>query len=221
MDKLTRTKQVITGISLIAFPVLFIIGNALHSDLLSFGFPDNAQEWVHEIHHNDLQQIGNLLEYLSAPLLIILIFSFINTINRKAYGWGIIGGMTALLGCVTMIGSKGAFCLSVAGIDTLPEAEFQQVFPALRALFEKAGMLQITWALPLLPLGFVIQSIGLLKGNYLPKRQGLLMLTGSLLLANLGIELINVIGSLLLCIGLMPVGVLLIQKNANTKIKSF
>lgn len=221
MNKLTRTKQIITGISFIAFPLLFIIGNAIHSDLLSFGFPMNTQDWINEIHHNISQQTGNLLEFSSAPFLIIMAFSFINTIHKKGWLLGIIGGMMAILGCVIMVGSKGAFCLSVAGFDTLPEHEFQQLFPAFKALFEKAGMLKITWGLALLPLGFVIQSIGLIKGNYIPIWQAVLILTGSLLLANPGIELINLTASILLFTGLLSPGIQLLNGKIASQIKSF
>ena len=221
MKNLKRTKQVITGISFIAFPALFIIGNAIHSDIFSFHLTQNAHDWMHEIHGNTLQQIGNLLEYISAPFLIIMAFSFINTINKKAWQWGLTGGVMALLGCVTMVGSKGAFCLSTAGFDTLSEAEFQQLFPAFKTLFEKAGMLKITWALPLLPLGFITQSIGLLNGNYIPKWQGVLILSGSILLANPGFEAINLTGSMLLLFGLFPFGIQLITNNVKSEIKSF
>lgn len=221
MKSLSRTKQVITGVSFIAFPMLFIIGNAIHSDIFSFELTQNAHDWMHEIHGNTLQQIGNMLEYIGAPFLIIMAFSFMNTINDKAWQLGIIGGIMALLGCVSMVGSKGAFCLSVAGFDTLSETEFQQLYPAFKALFYKAGLLKITWGLPLLPLGFVVQSIGLLKGNYLPKWQGILIFSGSLLLANPGFEAINLMGAVLLLLGLFPSGGQLIGNNVTSKIKSF
>ncbi|WP_421919918.1 hypothetical protein [Marinifilum sp.] len=220
MNKLDRIKRIITGCSFIAFSTLFIIGSSLHSDLFSFELSKNAQEWISEIHNNISQQIGNLLEYVSAPFLIIMIFSFINTIHSKAYQWGMLGGMMALLGCISMVGSKGAFCLSVAGIDSLPESEFQQMFPAFKALYEKAGMLKITLALPLLPIGFAVQCIGLIRGNYLPKWQAVLILIGSILLINPGIEIISLLGSLCIGIGLLPASLLLIQ-NANTQIKPF
>lgn len=221
MEHLNRTKQVISGISFIAFPLLFIVGNALHSNIFSFELHQNAQDWMQEIRGNKLQQMGNLLEYISAPFLIIMIFSLINTITEKAWQWGIIGGIMALLGVVAMVGSKGSFCLSTAGFDTLPETRFNQLYPAFEALFVKAGMLKITLALPLLPLGFLVQSIGLLRGNYIPKWQAFLALTGSLLLVNPGFEAINLTASILLLIGLSPSGLQLIMNNIKSKIKSF
>ena len=221
MERLTRIKQIITGISFIAFPVLFIIGNALHSNLLSFEVTNGAEGWMNEIRHNINQQRGNLLEFLSAPFLIIMAFSFMNTINKKGLGYGIIGGIMALLGCIVMIGSKGAFCLSVAGFDTLPENEFQQLLPAFKALYHKAGMLKVTWGLALLPLGFILQSIGLLKGSYIPKSQAILILSGSILLANPGFEIINLLASVLLFLGLLLPGKQLINGKMTYQIKTF
>lgn len=221
MEKLTRTKQIITGISFIAFPVLFIIGNTLHSNVISFELTNSAESWMREIRHNINQQTGNLLEFLSAPFLIIMTFSFMNTINKKGPSFGIIGGIMALLGCIVMVGSKGAFCLSVAGFDTLPEKEFQQLLPAFKALYQKSGMLKVTWGLALLPLGFVIQSIGLIKGSYIPKWQALLILSGSLLLANPGFEIINLLASVLLFLGLLLPGIQLINGKITYQVKSF
>ena len=221
MDKIKKTKQIITGISFFAFPVLFIIGNALHSNLFSFDFVKDTTSWVNEFHRNTMQQTGNLLEFLSTPFLIIIIFSLIKSINNKGASLGIIGGMMAIFGCIIMTDSKGAFCISIAGIDTLPENEFQQLLPAFNALFEKAGMLKIMWALPLLPIGFFIQSIGLHKGKYISKWQAYLISIGALLLANPGIELINLIASLLLATAMFPISFQLIYGKTTSEIKSF
>ena len=221
MDKIKRTKQMITGISFFAFPVLFIVGNALHSNLFSFDLVKDTTSWVNEFHHNIMQQTGNLLEFLSAPFLIIMIFSLMKSINNKGAFLGIFGGIMAIFGCIIMAGSKGAFCISIAGIDTLPDNEFQQLFPAFNALFEKAGMLKIMWALPLLPIGFFIQSLGLHKGKYILKWQAYLISTGALLLANPGIELINLMASLLLATAMLPISFQLISGKTTSGIKSF
>ncbi len=221
MKNLTRTKQVITGISFIAFPLLFIIGNAIHANIFSFSLPQDTLEWMQIIRGNKLQQIGNLLEYFSAPFLMVMAFSLINTIREKAWLWGLTGGLMAILGCVSMIGSKGSFCLSTAAFDTLPDAQFHQIYPAFETLFTKAGLLKVTLALPLLPLGFFVQGIGLLKGKYIPKWQAVLILTGSLLLVNPGFEAINLLASILLLIGFNPSSLQLITGNIKSGIRSF
>lgn len=220
MNQLDRTKQIITGLSFLAFPILFIVGNAIHSDVFSLEMTHNAEEWMSEIRHNKLQQIGNLLELSSAPFLIIMAVCFINTMNKKAWQWGLIGGLMVLIGSISLAANKGAFCLSVAGFDTLSDADFQQIAPAFQALFSKEGLLKATLTLPLLPLGFVVQSIGLLRGRYIPKWEGITILLGSLLMANPGIELFNLIGSIVLLIGFLPLSMRLIN-NKNTEVKSF
>jgi hypothetical protein len=180
----------------------------------------NAEEWMGEIRHNKLQQIGNLLELSSAPFLIIMAISFINTMNKKAWQLGLIGGLMVLVGSVSLAANKGAFCLSVAGFDTLSDADFQQILPAFQALFAKEGLLKATLTLPLLPLGFIVQSIGLLRGKYIPTREGITIFLGSLLMANPGIELFNLMGAIVLHIGFLPLSFRLIT-NKNTDVKSF
>ena len=221
MSKYYSAKQIITGISFIAFPLLFITGNVMHTDLLDFKIHNNASEWINEIHGNTIQQYGNLLEYLSAPFLIVMIFSLINTIKDKYWHWGLTGGIMALAGVATMIVSKGAYCLSVSGIDTLPENEFQQLSPAFEALFSKSGLLKVTMAIPLLPIGFLMMSIGLLKGRYLNMRHSIFLLTGSLVLINPGIEFLNLIGAIILSAGLIPLAIELINNKVKQNLEPF
>ncbi len=59
----------------------------------------------------------------------------------------------------------------------------------------------------LLPLGAIIQTIGLLKENIVRKGQGCLIITGLILLKNPEIELISTVGSILMCAGYITWGV--------------
>ncbi|MCD7973016.1 MAG: hypothetical protein LUG18_10200, partial [Candidatus Azobacteroides sp.] len=101
---------------------------------------------------------------------------------------------------------KGALCLVMSAFDTLPEIQFQQFIPYLDIIVQKAGLLWIVYFLPLLPLGAIIQTIGLIKENIVQKWQGYLIIIGLLLLNNPEIELISTVGSILMCTGYIPWG---------------
>lgn len=60
---------------------------------------------------------------------------------------------------------KGALCLVLSAFDTLPEADFIKISPFLQVIVDKAGLLKVCYLLPLLPIGAVIQGIGLIKEN--------------------------------------------------------
>lgn len=67
-----------------------------------------------------------------------------------------------------MAADKGALCLTMSAFDTLPEREFAQLAPGLRALYAKAGWMRLLWAVLLLPLGFAILAVALLAADALP-----------------------------------------------------
>jgi hypothetical protein len=50
----------------------------------------------------------------------------------------------------------------MSAFDTLPEHQFAQLAPGLRALHAKAGWMWLLWAVLLLPFGFAILAIALL-----------------------------------------------------------
>lgn len=72
-------------------------------------------------------------------------------------------------------------------------------------------MLWIVWLLPLLPVGAVIQSIGLMKEQIISKWQRMCIIVGLLLLNNPDIELISSVGAFLMCVGYIPWGVKLLK----------
>ena len=110
---------------------------------------------------------------------------------------------------------KGALCLTMSALDTLPEYEFQMMMPGLLAMFAKKGWLVLIWGLLLLPIGFVIQAIGLLKSKSLPAWQSLLFLVGVLFIGTPdGVEIVNLTASFLVALAFIPYG-LKIMANKN------
>ncbi len=72
------------------------------------------------------------------------------------------------------------------------------------------GMI-LLWGLLFLPLGFAIQSAGLLQSNALPRWQSSLFLIGVLLVGTPdGLEIINLSASILMATALVPYGIRLI-----------
>jgi hypothetical protein len=47
--------------------------------------------------------------------------------------------------------------------DTVSEVEFAQLLPGLEALFAYRGYLALLSLLPILPLGFIVQGLGLYR----------------------------------------------------------
>ena len=102
---------------------------------------------------------------------------------------------------------KGALTLGLTAFQTLADEQFIDALPALQTLIDKEGWLWIVWFFLLLPLGFIIQIIGLLKEKIIPKWQGVTIIIGLLLLINPDIEIISSVGDTLMCIGIIPISI--------------
>ena len=116
--------------------------------------------------------------------------------------WGCIIGV---FGAFILAVDKGALCLTLSAFDTLPETDFIKFAPYLQVIVDKSGLLKVCYLLPLLPLGAIIQSIGLIKERYIDKWQCILMIVGLLLLNNPDVELISSVGTILMCFGYFPI----------------
>jgi hypothetical protein len=100
----------------------------------------------------------------------------------------------------------------MSALDTLPEEKFSAMSPGLLAMFSKKGWMILLWGLLLLPLGFAVQSAGLLQTNALPRWQSSLFLIGVLLVGTPdGLEIINLSASMLMATALIPYGIQLIM----------
>ena len=85
--------------------------------------------------------------------------------------------------------------------------------PGVLAMFTKQGWLVLLWGIVLLPIGFAIQAIALLKTNTFPRWQSILFLIGVLLVSTPdGLEIINLSASILMAIALVPYGIQIIKK---------
>ncbi len=210
---LNQVKQIGIGLAFIAFPLLFIFAFAVHPGLLQPHLL-GPEELILRAHGDGLLQFGHVLVTLNTALLIVVALQFMKLLERSTGAWaGFIGAAIAVLGAIFLAADKGALCLTMSALDTLPENVFAQMMPGLLAMFTKQGWLVLLWGIVFLPIGFAIQAIALLKTNTFPRWQGILFLIGVLLVATPdGLEIVNLSASILMAIALVPYGIRIIVK---------
>jgi hypothetical protein len=208
-----QIKQISIGLAFIVFPMLFVFAFAVHPGLLKPRLL-SPREIILRAHGNNLLQFGHVLVTLSTTLLIVVALHFMKLLDGSSGSWaGFLGAAIAILGAIILAADKGALCLTMSAFDTLPEKVFGQIMPGVLAMFTKKGWLVLLWGIVFLPIGFTIQSIGLLATHTIPLWQSLLFLIGVLLVGVPdGLEIINLSASILMAIALVPYGIQIIAK---------
>jgi hypothetical protein len=208
---LSQILQVGTGAAFILFPLVFVFAFSLHPGLLRPRLL-KPEEIIRRARRNSWLQTGHSLVLLCTALLVVVAVHFMNSLKQGSAAWlGLIGGALATLGAVILAADKGAFCLTMSALDTLPEAEFSAMMPGLLAIFSKKGWMKLVWGILLLPVGFALQAIGFLCVNALPSWQSATFLIGVLLVGVPdGMEIINLSAALLMAIAMVPYGIQLI-----------
>jgi hypothetical protein len=206
-------KRIATGLAFLLFPLIFIFTFAVHPGLFTPHFL-GPKELIHRAHQNGLLQFGHMLVTLCTVLLIAMALHFM-TLLEKSAGWaGTIGGMLAIVGAVILAADKGALCLTMSALDRLSDPQFSRMIPGLLAMFSKEGWLVILWGIVLLPIGFAIQALALIKTRSVPRWQGVLFFIGVLFVGTPdGMEIINLSASILMAVSLIPYGVALIKES--------
>jgi hypothetical protein len=208
---LPQVLQIGTGAAFIIFPLIFIFAFSVHPGLLK---PRalQAEAIIRRARRNKALQFGHTLVLLCTGLLVVVAIHFMNVLSHERGAWaGLVGAILAVLGAIILAADKGALCLTMSALDTLPDEEFSAMMPGLLAMFSKKGWMILLWGIILLPLGFAIQAIGLLQGNTIPYWQTSLFLIGVLLVGTPdGMEIINLSASILMGIAMIPYGVHLI-----------
>ena len=211
---LDATKRIGLGLSFIIFPLIFIFAFAGHPDLLNPHLL-GPEELILRAHGNSMLHLGHALVTLCTGLLVVVALHFMNLQNNKSTAWlGFIGGVLAILGALMLAADKGALCLTMSALDSLPEHDFAAMMPGLLAMYAKEGWLVLIWGLLLLPIGFVIQAIGLLKSKSLATWQCLFFLIGALFIGTPdGVEIVNLMAAILIAIALIPYGLKIIANK--------
>ena len=215
-NRINNTKRIGIGLSFIIFPLIFIFAFAGHPNLFNPHFLE-PPELIQRAHNNFLLHFGHALVTMCTGLLVVVAIHFMNILKNTKGEWlGFIGGVIAILGALMLAADKGALCLTMSALDTVPENEFVKMMPGLLAMFGKEGWLVLIWGLILLPIGFIIQAVGLLKSKSLATWQSLLFLIGVLFIGTPdGVEIINLTAAILMAIALIPYGFKLIINNTS------
>lgn len=216
---LNQAKRIGTGLSFILFPLLFVFAFATHPGLLSPRLL-GPEELILRAHQNSLLQFGHVLVTLSTALLVVIALHFKKLLERSSVAWaawaGLIGAVVAILGAVILAADKGALCLSMSALDTLPENQFTQMMPGLLAMFSFKGWLVLLWGILFLPIGFAIQAIALIKTRAFPRLGSILFLIGALFVGFPdGAEIINLTASILMAVALVPYGIQIIINKSQ------
>jgi hypothetical protein len=211
--KIENIKKKAFAISLILFPLMLLSGFLMHPNLLAMEPLQTVDQLVTRFHHQPCYHLGHLIVMFAVPVIMIALLGFMNRLQGSGRKWGFWGGIMGLFGAFILAVDKGALCLVLSAFDTLPEAQFQSIKPFLGVIVNKAGLLWVVWLLPLLPMGALIQTIGLMKEHRVTKWQGWCAMAGLVLLNNPDIELISFFGAVLICAGYIPWGIQLLRRN--------
>jgi hypothetical protein len=208
---LSQILQVGTGAAFILFSLIFVFAFSVHPKLLRPRLLQ-PEEIIRRTRRSKLLQLGHSLVLLCTALLIVAAIHFMNILSQGSAAWaGLIGAVLAVLGAILLAADKGAFCLTMSALDTLPEEGFSAMMAGLLAIFSKKGWMKLVWGIVLLPVGFAIQAVGLLQVNALPRWQSILFLIGVLLVGVPdGMEIINLSASILMAAAMIPYGIHLI-----------
>jgi hypothetical protein len=198
-----------TALAFIAFAAVWVFAFAVHPDLVHPHFMLGPEDLIRRAHHNGLLQLAHAMVTLNTALLVVITLHFMKILERTpAARAGVVGAVLAVVGACLLAADKGAMCLTVSALDTLPDRTFDQTVPGLVAVFSHQGWMALVWGLVLMPIGVIIQAIGMMRVKALPIWQS------SLLLLSLpfigfpdGAEIVNLVAALALAAVLIPYGI--------------
>jgi len=215
---LRRFKRMGTGLCFIVFPLVWVVAFAAHPNLLEPRLLLGPAELIRRAHGDDLLQLVHALVMLNAALLVVVALEFMRLLHdTSAARAGLVGAGLAILGAFLLAADKGALCLTMSALDTLPEREFAQMMPGLLAIFSFKGWMALLWGLLLMPAGVIVQTAGMFRTRVLPRWQLGLLLAGVLFIGFPdGAEIVNLVAALLMTAAMLPYGVILLRSGTGT-----
>lgn len=215
-NELGGIKRIGTGLSMLVFPFVFMFAFAVHPNLLSPKILGPA-ELIARAHGATILHLAHALVTGVTALLVVVALHFMHVLDQHGRPWsGFVGGCLAILGALALAADKGALCLTMSAFDGISDAEFTGMVPGLLAMFSLKGWLVLLWGILLLPIGFGIQAVALLRSGGLPRWQALLFLVGVIFIGTPdGAELFNFCAALLMAVALAPYGVSLLRAPAE------
>jgi hypothetical protein len=213
-QKVETVKRVATGLAFFLYPLAAFVAFIAHPNLMSLEIGVAVIDKVAEFHNNAFMHFGHFLMVLSVPPLTIVIIKFMSILKGRGAWLGFIGGALALYGVLALAVQKTALCLVMSAFDTLPESVYVQLMPGIEALFHLKGYLALVYLLPLLPIGVLIQSVGLYRASAIPRWGSIVMIIAMLgmgVSAAVDIDLFGLVSTIILAVAWFPLGFQLIQ----------
>ncbi|BFK92770.1 hypothetical protein [Blautia producta] len=207
---ITKFTSITFAICLIALPLLYIYAFGSHPHLLNLKPTKTAKSWAAEFRHNKKLHTIHVLVLASSLLVINLAINMANLLPAEYQLFGIIGETLSIIGAVALAADKGALCLVPSAFDSLSDNDFNQSLPALQTLLDNKGYIWVVKLLILMPIGFIILSIGLSLSGVIAIWQGVTLIIGMLFMINPDIDLLSLIGSLFMLISLGSMGLSII-----------
>jgi uncharacterized membrane protein len=211
--RLNDVKRIGIGLAFILFPLLFVFAFAVHPGLLTLHRLSETG-LILRAHHNALLAFGHMLVLFDAAILVAVTLGLMRILDHTKAAWvGFIGAVLTVVSAIALGAEKGAECLTISALDTLPEAQFTQMMPGLVAIFSHQGRMILVMGVMLLAVGLSIQAVGLLVTGAIPRWQAALLFGIWLMGFPDGWGLVALIGSILLTIGLVPIGIQIIANK--------
>ena len=207
-------KRIFTGLAFFLYPTAAFIAFIAHPNLLSLEVGVPVMDKVAEFHNNRFMHFGHFLMVLSIPALTIAIIKLMSMLKEHGAWAGFVGGFLAIFGALGLAVQKTSQCLVMSAFDTLPETVYTQLLPGIEAIFQMKGYLALVWLLPLLPVGVLIQSIGLYRAKTIPSWQSVVMIiamAGMIVSAAVDIDIFGLVSTVILAISWFPLGLSIIQ----------
>jgi hypothetical protein len=218
---LLSIRRVGTGVAFVVFPLVFVFAFAVHPGLFRPHFL-GPLELIRRAHHARILHLAHALVTLDTALLVVVALHLMRVLEQRSAAWaGFVGGALSVLGSLALAADKGALCLTTSSLEGLSDAEFSAMMPGLLAMFGKGGWLWMLWGILLLPIGFGIQALGLLRTRAIGRGRALLFLVGVLLIGMPdGAEIVNLTAAVLLSIAFVPYGLSLMRVDRGEPSRS-
>ena len=211
-------KRVGTGLAFILYPVFSGIAFFAHPNLLSLEVGGEVSSKVAEFHNNSFMHFSHFMMFLGVPLLIVISLKLMNLLKDRGSWLGFVGCVMAVFGAVLLAADKTALCLVMSAFEAVPEAQYRQLLPGIEALFQFKGYIAILYLLPLLPIGFLLQGIGLYVARAIPRWQSAALVVSMLgmgVATAVDIDIFGLVATAILAVGFIPLGVRIINRKTG------
>jgi hypothetical protein len=210
-----RFKYLLTGFCFIITPLTLILAFAAHPNLGDITRTTEVDAWISEFHGNTMWRLAHAGALLVTIPFTVVFLKLMHMLEAKA-GWlSFIAGSLGIAGCFMLAADKGALALVPTAFDTLPEDQFRQLRPGLEAMFHYEGWLWIVNLYVLIFVGLVLMGIALVMTKLVPYWQSLSIVAAGLVFFNPDIDVISLVASVLLAIGLVPIGFSILGSGAS------